>query len=131
MGMAAGLILMGLFFHLDLSGPGLLLVMFLCVGSYTFSLAPITWLIMSEIFPTRVRGRAMAIASFALWLAAFIGAQTFPPMLAALEAAFGTAAGVFWIYSAVCIFAVIFAWSMVPETKGKTLEEISMSWTRK
>ena len=128
--MAIGLILMGLFFQLDLRGPGLLFVMLLCVGSYTLSLAPLTWLMMSEIFPTRVRGRAMAIASFALWLAAFIGAQTFPPLLATIEATFGTAAGAFWIYSAVCIFAVVFAWIKIPETKNKTLEEIAMSWTK-
>jgi len=129
-GMALGLSLMGLIFHYDLKGIWIVLVMFLCVGSYVISLAPLAWLIMSEIFPNRIRGRAMAIASFALWLAAFIGAQTFPLLVSSIEGAFGTAAGVFWIYAAVCVFAIIFGWLMVPETKGKSLEEISRSWLR-
>jgi len=127
-GMALGLSLMGVFFHYDVKGFSVVLVMFLCVGSYVISLAPLAWLIMSEIFPTRIRGRAMAIASFALWMAAFIGAQTFPPLLSYVESSFGTAAGVFWIYAAVCVFAVVFGWLMVPETKGKSLEEIGRSW---
>jgi sugar porter (SP) family MFS transporter len=129
-GMALGLSLMGLIFHYDLKGVWVVLVMFLCVGSYVISLAPLAWLIMSEIFPNRIRGRAMAIASFALWLAAFIGAQTFPLLVSSVEGAFGTAAGVFWIYAAVSMFAIIFGWVMVPETKGKSLEEISRSWLR-
>lgn len=127
-GMALGLSLMGVFFHYDVKGFSIVLVMFLCVGSYVISLAPLAWLIMSEIFPTRIRGRAMAIASFALWMAAFIGAQSFPPLLSYVEGSFGTAAGVFWIYAAVCVFAVVFGWLMVPETKGKSLEEIGRSW---
>ena len=129
-GMALGMTLMGVFFHFDLKGIWILLVMFLCVGSYVVSLAPLAWLIMSEIFPTRIRGRAMALASFSLWIAAFIGAQTFPPLLSFVEGRFGTPAGLFWIYAVVCVFAVIFGWVMVPETKGKSLEEIGRSWAK-
>ena len=80
---------------------------------------------MSEIFPNRLRAKAMAIATFSLWVAAYINGQTFPMLMSAIDPA-----GVYWIYSVVCLFAVLFGWVMVPETKGRSLEEIGRSWRR-
>jgi MFS transporter, SP family, arabinose:H+ symporter len=93
------------------------------------SFGPLAWLIMSEIFPTRIRGKAMSIATISVWLALYSGAQVFPPTVAFFEERFGSAAGVFWIYACVCLFALVFVWRVVPETKGRTLEEIGRSWT--
>ena len=108
----------------------MLLTMFLAVGAFNLSIAPLAWLIMSEIFPNRIRAKAMAIAAFSLWVAAYINGQTFPMLMSAIETRFGNPAGVYWIYSAVCLFAVLFGWAMVPETKGRSLEEIGRSWKR-
>jgi sugar porter (SP) family MFS transporter len=130
-GMALGLIIMGLFFHFRWSGYPVVAVMFLCVGAYVSSLAPLAWLIMSEIFPTRIRGRAMSIAGVALWLSFFIGSQVFPPLTTFFEGKYGSPAGVFWLFAAVCVFAFVFSWRLVPETKGRTLEAIAASWKRR
>ena len=129
-GMAVGLIFMGMCFQFGWSGYPVVVVMFLCVGAYVSSLAPLAWLIMSEIFPTRIRGRAMSIAGVALWLSFFIGSQIFPPLCNYFEGKYGSPAGVFWLFAAVCIFAFFFSWRLVPETKGRTLEAIAASWKR-
>ena len=129
-GMAVGLIIMGFCFQFGWSGYPVVAVMFLCVGAYVSSLAPLAWLIMSEIFPTRIRGRAMSIAGVALWLSFFIGSQIFPPLCSFFEGKFGSPAGVFWLFAGVCLFAFGFSWRLVPETKGRTLEAIAASWRR-
>ena len=94
-GMALGLFLLGMVFACDLKGIYVLVIFSLCVGAYVMSIAPLAWLIMSEIFPTRIRGKAMSIATISLWLALYLGAQAFPPMVAYFEDRFGSAAGVF------------------------------------
>ena len=127
--MCIGLAIFGWCFHTEIQGLPMLFVMFLAVGAYNLSIAPLAWLIMSEIFPNRIRDKAMSIATLSLWLAAAINGQTFPILMNWIETRFNTSAGVFWIYSAVCLFAVWFGWAMVPETKGKSLEEIGRSWT--
>jgi MFS transporter, SP family, arabinose:H+ symporter len=128
-GMAAGFVGMGAVFKFGLSGGYVLGIMLVCVGTYAISLGPLPWLIMSEIFPTRLRGKAMAIGSLSVWLALFVANQAFPPLVSDLEKKFGTPALAFWVFAAVCCVAFVFAWQMVPETKGKTLEEIARSWT--
>ncbi|MCW5557992.1 MAG: sugar porter family MFS transporter [Verrucomicrobiae bacterium] len=126
--MAVGLFWMGLCFQFGWSGYSVVLVMFLCVGAFVSSLAPLAWLIMSEIFPTRIRGKAMSVAGVALWLAFFLGSQFFPTLSAAFENRYGSPAGVFWLFSGVCLFSFLFCWRLVPETKGRSLEEIAASW---
>ena len=128
--MVIGFALMGIFFYFDLAGLYLLLTMFLVVGGYVISLAPLAWLIMSEIFPTHLRAKAMQLAAFGLWVSAFLGALLLPVMMSYFKQSFGSEAGAFWIFMAVCIFAVGFGWRMVPETKGRSLEEIGQSWTK-
>jgi MFS family permease len=79
----------------------------------------VTWVLISEIFPNRVRGLAVSISVSALWVASFLLTFTFP----VLNRALGTA-GTFWIYGAICLAGYFFVLARVPETKGKTLEEI-------
>jgi MFS family permease len=89
------------------------------IGCYGMSLAPITWVLISEIFPNRIRGTAISVAVSALWIACFILTYTFP----ILERGIGTG-NTFWIYAGICVGGFVFIWRFVPETKGKSLEQI-------
>jgi sugar porter (SP) family MFS transporter len=129
-GMTIGFALMGAIFFFGVTGWRVLAVVLLCVGAYASGLAPVSWLIMSEIFPTRLRGRAMAVASFAVWSSFFISGQAFPPAVAYLEKRFGNISVAFWVCAVVSCSAFIFALKMVPETKGRSLEEIAASWIK-
>jgi len=91
----------------------------IAIGIYAMSLAPITWVILSEIFPNRIRGAAMALATFGLWIACFVLTYTFPLLNKGLGAA-----GTFWVYAGICLLGFIFILKKLPETKGKSLEEI-------
>lgn len=96
------------------------LVLTLCtIGCYALSLAPVTWVLISEIFPNRVRGLAVSISVSALWIASFLLTFTFPILNRTLGSA-----GTFWIYAAVCVAGFLFVSWGVPETKGRTLEQI-------
>jgi len=129
-GMALGQLILGTFFQLNLIGIYVVIAMFLCIGTYAMSLAPLTWLIMSEIFPTRIRAKGQSAGALVLWLATYTSTQAMAPIMHYLERRFGTPAGVFWMYAGVCLLAVLFGWRFVPETKGRTLEAIAKSWTR-
>jgi len=87
-------------------------------------MGPIKWVIMSEIFPTKIRGRAMAIATLAVWVTDGIYNQFFPLLRNRLGIA-----GSFFMFSALLIPQLFFVWKVMPETKGRTLEEIERSWT--
>jgi SP family xylose:H+ symportor-like MFS transporter len=99
------------------------------IACFAMSLGPVVWIIIAEIFPTRIRGRAMAIATLLLWAANFVVSQTFPiinehPVLVeTFHHAFP-----FWLYAAFCALTVLFVWRVVPETKGQSLEEIEKLW---
>jgi sugar porter (SP) family MFS transporter len=110
---------MGLCYHDGVKGLPVLLLVLAAISCYSMSLAPVTWVVISEIFPNRIRGAAMAIAVAALWLACFILTYTFPLLNAKLGAA-----GTFWLYAGICVLGFIFIWNKLPETKGRTLEEI-------
>jgi sugar porter (SP) family MFS transporter len=99
------------------------------MASFALSVGPVTWVILSEIFPTKIRGRAMAVAAIFLWIANYFVSQTFPIMNenAWLVEKFNRAFP-FWIYGGMCVVLVIFVLLFVPETKGKTLEEIEKRW---
>ena len=89
------------------------------VGSFAVGLGPVFWLILSEIYPLRIRGRAMSVGTAANWSANLIVALSFLTLTQVL----GKAA-TFWLYGAVTVGAWFFAFFLVPETKGKTLEQI-------
>lgn len=97
--------------------------MLLCVASFAIGLGPGVWVVMSEIFPTKIRGRAMSLATVALWVACVALTMTFLTLARWL-----TPTGAFWLYSAICVGTAIFVRAMVPETKGRTLEEIEKFW---
>lgn len=118
-GLALNYILLGSAFFFHLKGVAVLILVVTAIAIYAMSLAPIVWVILSEIFPNRIRGAAMALATFALWVACFVLTYTFPLLNKSLGAA-----GTFWVYSGVCLFGFIFIAFRLPETKGKSLEEI-------
>jgi SP family arabinose:H+ symporter-like MFS transporter len=91
------------------------------------AMGPIPWILCSEIFPNKVRGRAMSIATFTIWTSCYIVAQTFPILND--SKAIGPAP-TFWIYGFVSLLTFLFVLLVVPETKGRTLEEIEKSWHR-
>ncbi|MHB8390737.1 MAG: sugar porter family MFS transporter [Acidobacteriaceae bacterium] len=99
--------------------------MLLCVAAFAIGLGPATWVLMAELFPTRVRGRAMSIANMALWIASFVLTFTFLSLTRAI-----TITGAFCLYSFLCVLTFLLVWRLVPETKGKTLEEIEVLWNR-
>jgi SP family arabinose:H+ symporter-like MFS transporter len=129
LGMTAGLICMGAFFYLHITGVLVPVILMVAVATYGMSIAPVTWLIMSEIFPNRLRGKGMAVASTSLWVASFVANLVFPLMTSFSEAHFGSALGAFWTFALICLGTFYFCWRLVPETKGRTLEEIGRSWT--
>ena len=88
------------------------------IGMYAMSLAPVTWVLISEIFPNKVRGEATSIAVISLWAAYFILVFTFPVLFKKFQDKS------FYIYSAICFIGFLFVWWKVKETKGKTLEEL-------
>jgi sugar porter (SP) family MFS transporter len=118
-------LLIGLAYRARLGGLPLLIFTLAAIGCYAMSLAPVTWVLISEIFPNRIRGAAVSIAVSALWIASFILTFTFPVILQAI----GSAA-TFWLYASICFVGFIFIWRRVPETKGKTLEQIEQQLTR-
>lgn len=130
LGMAAGLIAMGVFFHMHITGLVVPLVMMIAVAAYVMSMAPVAWLIMSEVFPNHMRGKGMAVASTALWISSFGANFLFPLITDYSEKHYGSAASAFWLFAVVCLITFVFCWWLVPETKGRSLEEIGQSWTK-
>ncbi len=114
-----------LFYFKVQAGPWLLGAILCYIASFAISFGPIPWVIISEIFPTRIRGRAMSFGVFAIWATCLLVALTFPWMNENLGPA-----TCFWLYASLCAPSLLFVWLVVPETKGRTLEEIEKSWTR-
>jgi SP family sugar porter-like MFS transporter len=125
-GLAVIYALLGSAYYFEFKGLPVLILVITAIAIYSMSLAPITWVVLSEIFPNRLRGVAMSIATFSLWVACFILTFTFPLLNEALGS-YGT----FWVYSVICLFGFIFIKKRLPETKGKSLEEIETELTNK
>ena len=116
----------GLMFHFELSsGPWLLLFILGFIASFAMSLGPIPWVLISEIFPTKFRGVAMSISILMLWIGVVLITQLTPILLESVGGAF-----TFWIFMFNAIVLIIFTYTMIPETKGKTLEEIAKMWKK-
>lgn len=118
-GLGVSYVFIGLFYFLNLQGTILLVLVVTAIAIYALTLAPVLWVLLSEIFPNRIRGAAMSIATTALWIACFSITYTFPILNKALGA-YGT----FWIYSGICVVCFLFVKMKIPETKNKTLEEL-------
>lgn len=112
-------LLIGFAYKAGWGGPPLLLLTLAAIGCYGMSLAPVTWVLIAEIFPNRIRGAAISVSVSALWIACFALTYTFPLILHRLGPA-----GTFWLYSAVCFAGFLFVLRRVPETKNKSLEEL-------
>jgi sugar porter (SP) family MFS transporter len=112
-------VILGGSYYIGLQGFSILMLVVAAIAVYALTLAPVTWVILSEIFPNRVRGAAMAIATTALWIASFVLTYTFPFLNKLLNAS-----GTFWLYAVICAAGFLFIFIKLPETKGKGLEEI-------
>lgn len=118
-GLAILYAILGTCYFLGMSGWPMLLWVVLAIACYAMSLAPVVWVVLSEIFPVRIRGMAMALSTFFLWVACFLLTYTFPLLNEAVGAS-----GTFWLYGAICVAGFFFIRARLPETKRKTLEEL-------
>ena len=124
-GLAFIYFLLGSGYFWEVSGWPMLLLVVLAIACYAMSLAPVVWVVLSEIFPVRIRGMAMALSTFFLWVASFLLTYTFPILNEAVGAA-----GIFWLYGGICLAGFLFIRAKLPETKGKTLEELEKELTK-
>jgi SP family arabinose:H+ symporter-like MFS transporter len=113
----------GWMFHTNAGGIGLLAAIVAFIAAFAMALGPVPWILCSEIFPMRIRGRAMSIAALVVWVACYIVSLTFPYLKNSPHVG---PALTFWIYGLCSALALVFVFIMVPETKGKTLEEIEL-----
>jgi SP family arabinose:H+ symporter-like MFS transporter len=117
------LALVGWFYHVHGSSLAVLIFVMSFVAGHAFGNGVACWVIISEIYPTKVRGRGMSIATTALWLVGYLGNQTFP----ILQKHLGSD-GTFWLFSAGALLTIVLVGWLVPETKGRSLEEITRFW---
>lgn len=128
--MVISLIILGIGFHINQivqESVGIIVIisLFIYIGSFAYSLGPVSWLINSEIYPLHVRGKAMGLASCTNWLANFFITSTFLNLIHFLGKT-----GTFWLYALIGILSMYFIWQRIPETKGKSLEEIEEYWKK-
>jgi MFS transporter, SP family, arabinose:H+ symporter len=126
-GMIIAHICIGIIFYTG-NTTGMLLMIFIpfFIACFAFSYGPVIWTLLAEMYPTSIRGRAMSIATLSLWIGTYIIGQLVPWMLEVLHT-YGT----FWIFSVMLLPAIWITWKLVPETKGKSLEEIEGYWLEK
>ncbi|MFP4844966.1 D-xylose transporter XylE [Winogradskyella sp. PE311] len=131
LGMSIAMFALGFVFFSEATGYLALGCMMLYVASFALSWGPVTWVLLSEIFPNKIRGKAMAIAVAAQWIANYFVSLTFPMMddNSYLTEQFNHGFA-YWIYGIMSLLALIFVWKLVPETKGKTLEEMEGLWEK-
>lgn len=112
---------LGTCYLMGMTGFAMVALVVAAISVYAMTLGPVTWTLLAEIFPNRIRGIAMATCTFALWVGCCTLTFSFPSMNAALGSS-----GTFWVYSGICICAFVFLWNRCPETKGKSLEELEI-----
>ena len=115
---------LGTCYHFGVTGILMVVLVVAAISCYAMTLGPVTWVLLSEIFPDRVRGVAMATCTFALWVGCCTLTFTFPSMNAALGSS-----GTFWIYSGICLCTFVYLFRACPETKGKSLQELEKELT--
>jgi len=118
-------LVLGTCYFMGMTGVMMVVLVVTAISVYAMTLGPVTWTLLAEIFPHRVRGVAMATCTFALWVGCCTLTFSFPSMNAALGSS-----GTFWIYSAICLCAFVFLFLRCPETKGKSLEELEKELAR-
>jgi sugar porter (SP) family MFS transporter len=124
-GMAVALIVVGLAFQRHTTGSAVSCAMIAYVIFFGIGLGPVVWLLISEIYPIRIRGKAMSLAVLTVWGANWLVASTFLSLIHGVGPAI-----TFWIFAALCVLAFAFCSFFVPETKGKSLEDLERHWMR-
>lgn len=117
--------ILGYCYFQHMTGVLMVVLVVTAISVYAMTLGPVTWTLLSEIFPHHVRGVAMAVCTFALWVGCCTLTFSFPSMNAALGSS-----GTFWVYATICLCAFIYLWRNCPETKGKTLEALEQELVR-
>lgn len=121
-GMMVGMVALAIFSFTDMIGIAALVFIIIYTASFMMSWGPICWVLISEIFPNTIRSQAVAIAVAVQWVANFLVSSTFPSLSA------WSVGGTYLIYAAMCLLSALFVWKFVPETKGKSLEDMSALW---
>ena len=116
--------MVGWFYHIHAGGLGVLIFVMTFVSGHAFGNGAVCWVIISEIYPNKIRGRAMSIATMTLWIVGYLGNQLFPVMQKHFDSD-----GTFWFYGTAALLNFICVLLLVPETKGRTLEQITKLWT--
>jgi MFS transporter, SP family, xylose:H+ symportor len=124
-GMAIGMFAIAALSYYEIIGVGTLVFIIVYTASFMMSWGPICWVLISEIFPNKIRGRAVAVAVAAQWAANYFISSTYPSMMEF------SGAMTYGFYGLMSVISFIFVWKMVPETKGKTLEEMEYIWEKK
>ncbi|MEO8110848.1 MAG: sugar porter family MFS transporter [Ginsengibacter sp.] len=126
-GIIASLVILGSLFYFNITNTYLLLIFILLfIACFAFSYGPVIWVLLSEIFPAKIRGKAMSLATLSLWIGTALVGQLTPVLLESLKPA-----GTFWLFAAMTAPALYLAIKVIPETKGKSLEEIERYWLNK
>ena len=110
---------LGTCYYMQVTGVMMVALVVAAISVYAMTLGPVTWTLLAEIFPNRIRGVAMGVCTFALWVGCCTLTFSFPSMNASLGSS-----GTFWAYSLICVSAFVYLWRNCPETKGKSLEEL-------
>jgi SP family arabinose:H+ symporter-like MFS transporter len=121
-----GLAAVGYVYAADPQAPGLLWGILVYIAAFAMAMGPIPWVLCSEIFPAKLRGRAMSVATLTIWLGCYAVSQTFPLLLATMGPA-----RTFWFYAGCSAATFLFVLAKIPETKGRSLEDIEKSWHRR
>lgn len=123
-GAVVSLVIIGMLFQYGVtSGPWILIFILAFIACFAFSFGPVCWVVIGEIFPNGIRGKAMSLATLSLWIGNFFVGQLTPIMLQGLGSAW-----TFWIFAICCSPALYLTWKLIPETKGRSLEEIERHW---
>jgi SP family arabinose:H+ symporter-like MFS transporter len=123
-GAVIALLIIGALFAFGItSGPWILIFILAFISCFAFSFGPVCWVVVGEIFPNAIRGKAMALATLSLWVGNFLVGQLTPVMLEGLGSSW-----TFWIFALCCSPAILLTWKLIPETKGRTLEDIEAYW---
>ncbi len=123
-GLAGIYLILGVCYYFHVSGFFMIILVVMAIICYAMSLGPVTWVLLSEIYPNRIRGMAMAVSTFALWFGCCTLTYTFPLLNSGLGSS-----GTFWIYSVICVAGFVYFFRVLPETKGKSLEQLEKELT--